>query len=145
MDPSPDARSTEKTTLVLLLESGLDYYELLDLFVEKQLSSDEIRVFLDYSPEPNRILPISNKNIRECIPQWNPSKYHSANISDIVTQMYTLLTSDREGITIFNSNNNPNAKKAVNNKYILFLFDHQKRLVDINRKRIYLFSNTTGG
>lgn len=127
--------------IVPLIESGCDYFELLDLYSEIPISEEMLRVFMSFSPKPLTVLPITILNIRENISRWNPSKYHSGTINDTVLQIYNLLINGNNGITVFNSNNNPNLKKKNNNKYVLLIMEQHKHLIDINRKRIIQFIN----
>ena len=101
----------------------------IDSFSEKDLE-----FLISLSPKPQASLPVNLKTIRECIPRWTASKYHSAPISKIVEDMQKLLTGSVSGITVFNSNLNVRNKRAVNDQYVLLITREHRIFLDINRK-----------
>lgn len=121
--------------------AGCSYYDLLSVVAPvDSFSEDELETLISLSPNPKACLSVNQKNIRECIPRWTASKYHSAPIAKVVEEMQTLLTRNVSGITVFNSNLNPHDKRAVNDQYILLISKEHRILVDINRKTTINFT-----
>lgn len=119
---------------------GCNYYELLSVVSTiNSFSEDDLELLISLSPKPQASLPVNLKNIRECIPRWTASKYHSAPIAKIVEDMQKLLTGNVSGITVFNSNLNPHDKRTVNDQYVLLISQKHRILLDINRKTTISF------
>jgi len=58
--------------------AGCDYYELTAIATAMvSFSEIEVGTLISLSPESKAILPATWKNIRESIPRWTSSKYHS--------------------------------------------------------------------
>lgn len=121
--------------------AGCSYYELLSVVAPvDSFSEDELETLISLSPNPQACLSVNQKNIRECIPRWTASKYHSAPIAKVVEEIQTLLTGNDSGITVFNSNLNPHDKRAVNDQYVLLISQEHRIFVDINRKTTISFT-----
>lgn len=120
---------------------GCNYYDLLAVVSSvDSFSEEEIELLISLSPTPQASLHVNPKAIRECIPRWTASKYHSAPIVKVVEDIQTLLTGNVSGITVFNSNLNLRNKRAVNDQYILLISKEHRILVDINRKTTINFT-----
>lgn len=120
---------------------GCNYYDLLAVVSSiDSFSEEELELLISLSPSPQASLPVNLKTIRECIPRWTASKYHSAPIAKIVEEMQNLLTGSDSGITVFNSNLNPRDKRAVNDQYVLLISQDRRIFVDINRKTTISFT-----
>jgi len=120
--------------------TGCNYYDLLSVVCSvNTFSESELELLISLSPKPQAQLVISKKNIRECIPRWTVSKYHSAPIAKIVEDIQNLLTGNVSGITVFNSNLNIHNKRAVNDQYILLISKKHRIFLDINRKTTISF------
>lgn len=120
--------------------AGCNFYDLLSVVCSVDtFSEDELELLISLSPKPQEQLIVSQKNIRECIPRWTASKYHSAPIAKIVEDMQNLLTGNVSGITVFNSNLNVRNKRAVNDQYVLLISKEHRILLDINRKTTISF------
>lgn len=121
--------------------AGCNYYDLLAVMSSiDSFSEEELELLISLSPSPQASLPINQKTIRECIPRWTASKYHTAPIAKVVEDMQRLLTGSDSGITVFNSNLNLRNKQAVNDQYILLISKEHRILVDINRKTTINFT-----
>lgn len=121
--------------------AGCNYYDLLGAVSSvNSFSEKELEILISLSPKPKVDIPISWKSIRESIPRWTTSKYHSAPIAKIVEDMQNLLTGNVSGITVFNSNLNVRNKRAVNDQYILLISQEHRIFVDINRKTTISFT-----
>lgn len=119
---------------------GCNYYDLLAVAsTVNSFSEEELELLISLSPKPQADITISQKSIRECIPRWTASKYHSAPIAKIVEDMQNLLTGNVSGITVFNSNLNVRNKRAVNDQYVLLISREHRIFLDINRKTTVSF------
>lgn len=120
--------------------AGCNYYDLLSVISSvNSFSEEDLEFLISLSPKPQVNLPVNPKNIRQCIPRWTASKYHTAPIAKIVEDVQTLLTENVSGITVFNSNLNPHDKRAVNDQYVLLISQDHRIFVDINRKTTISF------
>ena len=120
--------------------AGCNYYDLLSVISSvNSFSEEDLEFLISLSPKPQVNLPVNPKNIRQCIPRWTASKYHTAPIAKIVEDVQTLLTGNVSGITVFNSNLNPHDKRAVNDQYVLLISQDHRIFVDINRKTTISF------
>ncbi len=137
---SASISSSQLTELFqMLVELGCDYYQLLGIYSEHELSLEDQRVLLSLSPLPKSTKSITRNHVRECIPRWTGSRFHTAPISDVVETIYLKLLSNESGMNIYDSNLNLRNQKAVNDRYILLIQSNKKALIDINRKSTTLF------
>lgn len=121
--------------------AGCNYYDLLAVAATvNSFSEEDLEFLISLSPKPQANFPANLKSIRECIPRWTASKYHSASIAKVVEEIQTLLTGSDSGITVFNSNLNPHNKRAVNDQYILLITKEHRIFLDINRKTTISFT-----
>lgn len=120
---------------------GCNYYDLLSVIsLFNSFSEEDLELLISLTPRPQVSLPANPKNIRQCIPRWTASKYHSAPIAKVVEEMQILLTGSDSGITVFNSNLNTHDKRAVNDQYVLLISRNYRIFVDINRKTTISFT-----
>lgn len=120
--------------------AGCSYYDLISTVSSvNSFSEKELEILISLSPTPKAGLSISPKNIRECIPRWTASKYHTAPIAKIVGDVQNLLTENACGITVFNSNLNVRDKRAINDQYVLLISKEHRIFLDINRKTTISF------
>lgn len=124
-----------------LIYVGCDYYELMELYSEHDLSESELCILAAQAPMPKIVLSVSKQNIRRSIFRWTASKYHTNNIVCVVEDIYNKLLLGKSGMTIYNSNRNPRNKSASNEKYVLIIVQQQSLFLDINRKKIVKFIN----
>ena len=121
--------------------AGCDYYALLAVASSfNTYTEEELETLISLSPRSIAHLPVSHKNIRECIPRWTSSKYHTAPVVKIVEEIHKLLTENAYGVTVFNSNLNLRNKRAVNDQYILLISKEHRIFLDINRKTTTSFN-----
>lgn len=138
---SPVQHSLSLELLEKFQMAGCNYYDLLAVVCSvNTFSENELELLISLSPKPQAQLVVSQKNIRECIPRWTASKYHSAPIAKIVEDMQNLLTGNVSGITVFSSNLNVRDKRAVNDQYVLLISQDHRIFVDINRKTTISFT-----
>lgn len=120
--------------------AGCNYYDLLAVVSSvNSFSEKELEDLISLSPKPQACLNVSQKNIRESIPRWTSSKYHTAPIAKIVKDIQSLLTENACGVTVFNSNLNARDRRAVNDQYILLISKEHRIFLDINRKTTISF------
>lgn len=117
---NPPGHPTCMAFFPLLVSAGCDFYELLSLYSEiEPFTEEELETLIDLSPNPCQKLSITKSHIRECIPRWTATKFHTTSIADAVELVYAALTNHAVGIKVLNSNLNPKNLKAVNDRYIL--------------------------
>lgn len=133
----PSSQLTE--LFQILVKSGCDYYQLLGIYAEHKLSLEEQRILLSLSPLSKATKSITRNHVRECIPRWTGSRFHTALISDVVEAIYFKLLSNDLGMSVYDSNLNLKNQKAVNDRYILLIQADRKALIDVNRKSTTLF------
>ena len=115
--------------------AGCDYFDLLAIMSSvNSYTAEEIETMISLSPKLSANLVITPQNIRECIPRWTASKYHSAPIADVVKELENPLTENKCGITLYNSNLNLRGKRSVNDQYILLISEKKRIFLDVNRK-----------
>ena len=121
--------------------AGCDYYALLAIASSvNSFSEKELETLISLSPKSIAHLTASQKNIRECIPRWTSSRYHTAPIAKIVEEIHKLLTENESGVTVFNSNLNLRNTQAVKDQYILLISKEHRIFLDINRKTTTSFN-----
>ena len=124
---------------ISLLRVGCDYYDLIALYAEHEISESELNILNAQAPLPETTLPITPSNIKRSIFRWTASKYHTDYISSVVEDIYRKLLLGKSGMTVYNSNHNPRSKTAVNERYILLITQYQNLFLDINRKMAVQF------
>lgn len=122
-----------------LLSVGCDYYELLTLFSDFQMTEADGEILVDHAPTPAHIYPISPSNIRLALPHWTPSKYHTAPITEVVNEIQRDLLCGKQLVKVYNSNLNPRNRRAYNDRYILLITSHKNLILDINRRTTIQF------
>lgn len=124
---------------VMLKDAGCDYYELMSIYSEHSFSEPHLCMLASVGPAPRAILPITLQNIRKNIYRWSPSQYHTDRIEKVVDDIARILFLDNHGMTIYNSNQNPRRKNALNDRYILLITDDKNLFIDISRKTTIQF------
>lgn len=125
-----------------LIESGCDFYELLDLYTEYPVSEGFTHILSSYCPEPASIASATYQNIRENIYRWGPSKCKENSITFVVETIHQLIFSRSYGISIYNSNINSSNRNCANDKYVLLITNEHCLFFDISRKRTVKFVKT---
>ena len=74
---------------ISLLRVGCDYYDLIALYAEHEISESELNVLNAQAPLPETTLPITPSNIKRSIFRWTASKYHTDYISSVVEDIYS--------------------------------------------------------
>ena len=118
----------------VLVKTNCDYFQLLSIYSEHELPLEEQRTLISLGPLPKCSLSITRDHVRECIPRWTGSRFHTAAITDVIETVYFKLLSANPGMSVYDSNRNPNNPKAANDRYILFIQNDMKVFVDVNRK-----------
>lgn len=137
---------TEKEDIFFkdLLKIGCDFYELLELFANcDAITKKNINCIMENMPLSKKITDCSEKGLRQMIPHWSSSRYHSATIKEICNELKTHIENNTEGLFVYNSNANIQSKKAYNDVYILLIMESKKFFFDINRKKTYEIINNS--
>lgn len=130
----------------LLCEVGFDFYSLLAFYSRlHSLTIHEIEEIVLHSPTPQTVMLPEIKNIRKAIPRWTGTKYHTAPIANVITEIRQKILFCKPGLYCYNSNLNPRNRKSLNDLYILLITPHAILWYDINRKNTYQFFLDTGG
>lgn len=115
--------------------AGCDYFDLLAVMSSvNSYTAEEIETMISLGPKLAARLAVTPQNIRECIPRWTSSKYRSAPITVVVKELENLLTENKCGITLYNSNLNLRDRRSVNDQYILLISKENRIFLDVNRK-----------
>ena len=139
-NPLPETRERLLDFLDLLNYLGCDFYDLLSIYVQADnFTEKDLSTILRYAPKPQAIYPPEPKYIRQSIPRWTASKYHTAPISDILLQIEQTIHTNRPGLYTYNSNLNPHSRRSLNDLYVLIIAGGSVRWFDINRKTTYAF------
>ncbi len=121
-----------------LLKLGCDFYELLELFSNcEAINGENINNILENIPSRRIKTQCTDKGLRQMIPHWSSSKYHSATINEICSELKKHIESNSQGVFLYNSNTKTQNKRLYNDVYILLINKSQKYFFDINRKKMY--------
>lgn len=136
----PLLRDQAFTLFRLLCEMGFDFYRVLQLYANlEQLSEKEIDVILRLSPPPRATLHPTVSDIRQAMPRWTPTKYHTGPIDEVVKQIQITMAKKRQGIHAYNSNLNPKNRRSLNDLYLMIIDGDAIWWYDINRRSTYQF------
>lgn len=121
-----------------LLTIGCDFYELLELFANcDAVNGKNIKCIIENVPSAKTITDCSEKGLRQMIPHWSSSKYHTATINEICNELEKHIESNTEGAFVYNSNANTINTRAYNDVYVLLIYNARNFFFDINRKKAY--------
>ena len=121
-----------------LLAIGCDFYELLELFVNyNAITKRNINCIIENIPASKIITDCSDKSLRQMIPHWSSSRYHSDTIKEVCNKLKKTIKNNIQGVFVYNSNANAQNRKAYKDIYILLITQSQKFFFDINRKKTY--------
>ncbi|NBK79533.1 hypothetical protein D5272_13295 [bacterium D16-76] len=127
-------------TFQILCKSGVDYYDILALYSTlSHYTENDLQTFIAYAPRPSANLSFTKGDIRRAIPRWTASRYHSATIDNVLSEVQGKLLSGVPGMFCYNSNLNPKNRRSLNDLYVLIITDSVNYWFDINRKCTYKF------
>lgn len=135
---------TEKEDLFFkdLLTVGCDFYDLLDLFTDNNINDkNSIACIIDITSPEIEVGNLSDTWLRRMVPHWSSSKFHTAPVSDVCTEIRRHIINGSSGVYIYNSNLNSKNKKVYNDKYILIISNSDRYFFDINRKKTFHIFN----
>lgn len=142
-DPKPEIRKGLFDILKLLDYSGCDFYDLLPLYIQMDNWKEaELLILLSYAPQPQATYLPDQRHIRQCIPRWTASKYHTSSIAEVLSQIEQTIHTGLSGLYTYNSNLNPYSRRSLNDLYVLVIAEGSTRWFDINRKSTYAFAQT---
>lgn len=140
--PCADTREILFEIFPFLEHAGCDFYELLSLYAQLgDFSEDELGILLNCAPSPQSICKVEPRYIRQCIPRWTASKYHTGTISEVISEIQHTIQFQKPGLYTYNSNLNPHSHRSLNDLYVLIITGETIRWFDINRKNTYAFSS----
>ncbi len=117
---------------------GCDFFELVSLFSENERLGTSMTSAILAAAKPTNTLNISNKpNLRQLIPHWTGSKYHSGTISETLMDIECKIATAQYGIFMYNSNLNPQNSRTLNDRYILVVSPEENLFIDLNRRKTH--------
>ena len=125
-----------------------DFYDFLRttaIIPDKIYSESFIEVLCNCSPCSRQLQSLSLVDIHGMIARWTSTKYHTAPIQEVVRDIQLKCLKKEIGIYTYNSNLNPNKKRAANDIYILLVSKERVCFSDINRRITYQFIYETKG
>ena len=121
-----------------LVTIGVDFYELLELFISSDAITKHSAAFIIESAPTAEILnEPTEKELRRIIPHWTGSKYHTAPIDEVLCELQQRIKECETGAYVYNSNKNSSNKRAYNDIYVLIVADNSMFFFDINRRKAY--------
>lgn len=138
-DESKDAFFQDLMTL------GIDFYELLELFINCDAVTKHSAVYIaENAPDAEVLKDITEKELRRMIPHWTASKYHTASIDEVLSELQMRIKNETVGAYVYNSNKNNNNRRAYNDMYVLLITEDSTFFFDINRRKAYKIRNGSG-
>lgn len=126
-----------------LIEHGYDYYDVMRTIINGNLagcSEEVVETLCSLVPKSRKLKNLSVNNIHGMIARWTASKYHTGSIREVVLDIQHKCLSRDAGLTIYNSNFNPNNPRAANDPYILMITKGEMKFLDLNRKISYQYT-----
>lgn len=141
--------SQERAFLFLftLVDCGCDGFEIINRASICADAGNYIEVFqnLVESMHPSRkITDLEERNLRGMIPRWTGTKYHTAKIDFVISDIREKISDKKTGIYSYHSNLNPR-RNAVDDPYVLLVGEKRALFLDINRKCSFLYVYQEGG
>lgn len=135
--------SSTLSCICQLIEHGYDYYNIMRTMISGNLagcSEDAVEILCSLVPRSRKLKNLSANNIHGMIARWTASKYHTGPIREVVLDIRRKCLARAVGLTIYNSNLNPNNPRAANDPYILMITKEEMKFLDLNRKIAYQYS-----
>ena len=132
--------------LTSLVHCGCDGFEIINRVSICVGAGNYVNVFqclVDCIHPSQQITTLQEKNLRGMIPRWTGTKYHTANINVVVSDIHDKISSRKLGIYSYHSNRNPR-RNTVDDPYILLVGKEKAVFLDINRKRSFFYSYPEG-
>ncbi len=126
-----------------LIEHGYDYYDIMRTIINGNLvgcSEDAVEILCSLVPRSRKLKSLSANNIHGMIARWTATKYHTGPIREVVQDIQSKCLARNVGLTIYNSNLNPNNPRAANDPYILMITKKEMKFLDLNRKISYQYT-----
>ncbi len=129
--------------LCLLMQHGSDFYDIMRIMIERNLegcSETDIQFLCSLVPKSRKLKSLGINDIHGMIARWTATKYHTGPIRDVVLDIQQKCLTGKVGLSIYNSNLNPNNPRAANDPYILMITKDEIQFLDLNRKISYQYS-----
>ncbi len=121
---------------------GLDFYELLELFINcDAVTKHSAAYIVENVPNAEVLKDTTEKELRKMIPHWTASKYHTASIDEVLSELQMRIRNEEVGTFFYNSNKNNNNRRAYNDMYVLIVTEDSTFFFDINRRKAYKIRN----
>lgn len=142
-----DQRKNPSTSILssvgTLVYDGYDFYDVMRVMIEKDLGKcppDVLKDLCNLVPNGRKLKTLGAHDIHGMIARWTASKFHTAPIQEVVRDIQFKCSNRQTGLYLYNSNRNPNNKRAANDPYILLVTEQKIRFLDLNRKISYHYT-----
>ncbi|MGN1442720.1 MAG: hypothetical protein ACI4XE_02620 [Acutalibacteraceae bacterium] len=126
-----------------LMYIGCDFYDTLAVFAScDAIDKESFQCITENIPSFLSVDVHSDKDIRKMIPHWTSSRYRTASVEELCSQLKQHVTNRDDGVFIYNSNLNTKDKRAYNDMYILISRKDESFFFDINRKKSFKLTET---
>lgn len=126
-----------------LVRHGCDFYEVIRAMTREELtqcSQEEIRTLYRLAPKHRQLKSLDPGDIHGMIARWTATKYHTGPIQEVIRDIRLKCLNRQVGLSIYNSNLNPQNPKAANDPYILLVTEEGICFLDLNRKISYHYT-----
>ena len=129
--------------LTYFIENGCDFYDVFHLLATTTFFNlQTAKKMLGLIPFYEKIRSPKISVIRGLIPRWTGTKYHTAPINVVLEEIQKHIVEKEIGWYVYNSNLNPYNPSAVNDPYLLIVFEDENFFFDFNRKQTYKIPET---
>lgn len=144
-DDSGECLSSFAADLAFFLNhQGCDYYEVMQVLFWQSISvcsEEDARKLYGIVPRHRKLKSLSPVDIHEMIARWTAVPYHSGPIREVVRDIQLKCLRTQVGLSVYNSNLNPNNPKAANDPYLQLVTESGTAFSDLNRKISYYYEN----
>lgn len=127
-----------------LVHQGCDYYEVMRVLIRQGISAcsaEDAQRLYEIVPRHRKLKSLSPVDIHGMIARWTATPYHSGPIREVVRDIQLKCLRTQVGLSVYNSNLNPNNPKAANDPYLLLVTEKGIAFSDLNRKISYHYEN----
>lgn len=133
----------DRDLIEMLLRYGCSYYDvitLLSTIMPQKCPKEDIEILQSLAPSGFPLKKLNPTSIRNMIPRWTGTRYHTASIARVVLDIQLKCNARIPCIFTYHSNLNPRNKKSKDDPYVLLVSDEKMVFLDINRRRVYTYS-----
>lgn len=126
-----------------LIQQGEDFYDIMRTMISRNLAGcreNAVETLCSLVPRSRKLKSLSTNDIHGMIARWTATKFHTGPIREVVRDIQRKCLARDVGLTIYNSNLNPNNPRAANDPYILMITKNEIHFLDLNRKISYQYT-----